>query len=119
MLSENADLKQASLDGMPAGVQTMRWLRDAQHAGVLSLIDQRILPHRIEQVWCHNAQQVAAAKAESREVSTSVLSKMEEKVHEHPFIASNNDAFVSILKRIISCARKKLKNRVFISEDMV
>jgi methylthioribose-1-phosphate isomerase len=63
--SENADLKQASLDGMrdgmPEGVQTMRWLRDAQHAGVLSLIDQRILPHRIEQVWCHNAQQVAAA----------------------------------------------------------
>ncbi|NBS48899.1 MAG: S-methyl-5-thioribose-1-phosphate isomerase, partial [Betaproteobacteria bacterium] len=46
---------------MPEGVQTMRWLRDAQHAGVLSLIDQRILPHRIEQVWCHNAQQVAAA----------------------------------------------------------
>jgi len=63
--SENPDLKQASADGMrdgmPEGVQTMRWLRDAQHAGVLSLIDQRILPHRIEQVWCHNAQQVATA----------------------------------------------------------
>lgn len=52
-------------------------------------------------------------------LNAPVPPELEEKVHEHPFTASNNDAFVSILKRIISCARKKLNNRVFISEDMV
>jgi len=45
--------------------------------------------------------------------------ELEEKGYEHPFTSSNNDAFVSIVKKIIACAKKKLNNRVMISEDMV